>query len=62
MDFAEYLDGLTLSEKAYLDRVKNGTALWTPQSVPQWKAFLSRADELFYGGEAGGGKSELIKI
>lgn len=31
-----------------------------PQSVPQWLAFLSRADELFYGGAAGGGKTDLL--
>jgi hypothetical protein len=31
-----------------------------PQSKPQWLAFLSRADETFYGGSAGGGKSDLL--
>lgn len=31
-----------------------------PQSKPQWLAFLSRADELFYGGAAGGGKTDLV--
>jgi hypothetical protein len=31
-----------------------------PQSKPQWEALLSRTDELFYGGAAGGGKSALI--
>jgi len=31
-----------------------------PQSVPQWLAFLSPADELYYGGAAGGGKSDLL--
>jgi hypothetical protein len=31
-----------------------------PQSEPQWLAFLSRADELFYGGAAGGGKTDLV--
>jgi hypothetical protein len=30
-----------------------------PQSRPQWLALLSRADELFYGGAAGGGKTDL---
>jgi hypothetical protein len=31
-----------------------------PQSKPQWRAFLTRADELFYGGAAGGGKTDLL--
>lgn len=31
-----------------------------PQSKPQWLALLTRADELFYGGAAGGGKSDLV--
>jgi hypothetical protein len=47
------------SEQAYLQRVLAGRALWVPQSKPQWLAFLSRADELFYGGAAGGGKTDL---
>lgn len=36
------------------------TARWIPQSKPQWLALLSRADELFYGGAAGGGKTDLL--
>ena len=37
-----------------------GNVLWAPQSSPQWAATLSQADELFYGGQAGGGKSDLL--
>ena len=48
------------SEKEYLARVENKTALWYPQSKKQWLAVLSQADELFYGGAAGGGKSDLV--
>lgn len=40
--------------------MQNRTARWIPQSKPQWLALLSRADELFYGGAAGGGKTDLL--
>lgn len=33
---------------------------WIPNPGPQTEAFLCEADELFYGGEAGGGKSDLL--
>ncbi len=48
------------SERSYLARVESKSALWYPQSVPQWEALLSPADELLYGGAAGGGKSDLL--
>ena len=56
----QYLLSLMPSEKLYLDRIHKREAIWVPQSKPQWMAFLSRADELFYGGAAGGGKSDLV--
>lgn len=43
-----------------MERAQNRTSKWVPQSKPQWLAFLSRADETFYGGAAGGGKSDLL--
>lgn len=48
------------SERNYLARVQEGKVRWLPQSEKQWEAVLSRADELFYGGAAGGGKSDLV--
>lgn len=33
---------------------------WVPNTGPQTDAFFCEADELFYGGEAGGGKSDLL--
>jgi hypothetical protein len=35
-------------------------SLWSPLPGPQTQAYTSEADELFYGGAAGGGKSNLI--
>ena len=32
---------------------------WVPNPGPQTQAFLCEADELFYGGEASGGKTDL---
>ncbi|RPJ03156.1 MAG: terminase, partial [Chloroflexi bacterium] len=40
--------------------ILEGKALWAPQSRPQWQALLTQADELFYGGQAGGGKTHLL--
>jgi hypothetical protein len=34
------------------------TMAWVPNPGPQTQAFLCEADELFYGGEAGGGKTK----
>lgn len=33
--------------------------LWIPQPGPQTEAYFSEADEIFYGGSAGGGKTDL---
>lgn len=40
---------------------RDNSVLWTPfPNSPQQAAYLSEADELFYGGAAGGGKSWLL--
>src|SRR5215210_8761980 len=55
-----------LSRVARLERaparagVDDLNALWTPQSDPQWMALESEADEIYYGGAAGGGKTDLV--
>lgn len=57
------LDALPASEVA---RIKEGAVAlyghlpWVPNLGPQTEAYWSRADELFYGGAAGGGKTDLI--
>lgn len=33
---------------------------WLPNPGPQTEAYFSKADEVFYGGEAGGGKTDLL--
>lgn len=33
---------------------------WVPNPGPQTEAYFCEADELFYGGQAGGGKSDLL--
>lgn len=35
------------------------STIWEPQPGPQRDAYFSQADELFYGGAAGGGKTDL---
>ena len=37
-----------------------GMPIWVPQPGPQTEAFHSPADVLFYGGQAGGGKTDLL--
>jgi hypothetical protein len=57
----ELLDYLTADEQAELDALLAVDApLWVPLPGPQTEAFNSQADELFYGGSAGGGKTDLI--
>jgi hypothetical protein len=34
--------------------------IWVPNPGPQTEAYFCEADELFYGGSAGGGKSDLM--
>lgn len=47
-----------LGEAAMLASVSN--LAWVPNPGPQTDAYYCEADELFYGGQAGGGKTDLI--
>lgn len=62
------MDLQTLLSKLNPDDVSKATAyaavtyssmVWLPNQGKQTEAFMSLADEIFYGGEAGGGKSDL---
>lgn len=41
------------------DKITSGM-VWLPSPGPQTAAYFSQADDLFYGGQAGGGKSDLL--
>ncbi len=51
---------LSPQELRELDSLLPELPLWSPLPGPQTAAYLSPADELFYGGAAGGGKSDLL--
>lgn len=59
-EIAELLPYLSPEETARLDSLlSSGLALWEPLPGPQSLAFNSTADEIGYGGSAGGGKTSL---
>lgn len=47
-------------ELALLPAVRNRLKRWMPNPGPQTRAYNCEADELFYGGQAGGGKTDLL--
>jgi hypothetical protein len=51
---------LTEEERAEIEILAVSDQLWRPMPGPQTEAYLSRADELYYGGAAGGGKTALL--
>ena len=61
-EIVERVAGLGERDKAVLTQVLalHGTRLWTPNPGSQTDAYLSKADEVGYGGEAGPGKTDLI--
>ncbi|HPL80082.1 MAG TPA: terminase family protein, partial [Burkholderiaceae bacterium] len=54
------IKGMTAEQKSAFDAVLDTMPRWTPQSGPQQMAYESQADILFYGGAAGGGKTDLL--
>src|SRR5580698_1779615 len=57
------LNGLpAASRQKLIEEALDATAAlkWVPNPGPQTEAYYSEADELYYGGEAGGGKSDLV--
>ncbi len=54
-----YEQALKLIEAQTPNFINNKKPIWLPNSGPQRRAYECVADELFYGGAAGGGKSSL---
>lgn len=50
---------LTAQERGLLELLTSPNPIWAPLPGPQLEAYLSEADETFYGGSAGGGKTDL---
>jgi hypothetical protein len=62
-DILGRLGALPEADRAHIlaaARAEHGSRPWTPNPGPQTEAFFCEADELFYGGQAGGGKSDLL--
>lgn len=51
---------MSLRRKLALSRRLDELLAWRPLPGPQTLAYHSQADELFYGGSAGGGKTDLL--
>ncbi len=56
----ESLPSFSAQENALLNLLLQPNPIWVPNPGPQTEAWLSEADELFFGGAAGGGKCDVI--
>ncbi len=60
-DLLQMLPVFTPAERQEIEKLLRANApLWVPQVGPQSEALESKADILYYGGQAGGGKTELL--
>lgn len=60
-ELLQLMQYLTPEERMELDSLlTEGLPIWMPQVGPQLAALESLADVLFYGGSAGGGKTDLL--
>lgn len=59
-ELPELLPFLKPDERAQIDKLLTMGRVWMPLVGPQTEALNSKADILFYGGAAGGGKTDLI--
>lgn len=66
MNLAEIVEALKQApedlrrELEEIAEAETGRLVWVPNPGPQTEAYFSEADELFYGGQAGGGKTDLM--
>ena len=61
IDYSRTIGRMTDEQKAdMLEEIMTVQEIWEPQDGPQTVAEASLADILFYGGSAGGGKTDLI--
>lgn len=61
-DFLEPLLQASPKDKSEMLRIAQKATkemVWVPNPGPQTEAYFNQADELFYGGQAGGGKTDL---
>mgnify|MGYP003579112792 CR=1 FL=1 len=57
---SESLPLLTRQEEELILLLDQANPIWLPQPGAQTSAWLTPADELYYGGQAGGGKTDLL--